>query len=175
MTSLLIISATNRKNSKTLEFSNLVRQQVLNLGLQVDILDLHTEWPEVVLGSDQYNQKHLKCNALAESKILPRTHIYVVSPEYNGSFPGIFKYCIDIWNPQIWNHKHIALAGISEGRAGNLRGMDHLTDLFHHLKAHVYFHKLPVSGIKQVLHPEHPQHQNLLDLLNQQLSGFLKS
>jgi chromate reductase len=174
MTSLLIISATDRKNSKTLEFSNLVRQQVLNLGLQADILDLHTEWPEVILGADQYHQKHLKSNALAESKILPRTHIYVVSPEYNGSFPGIFKYCIDIWNPQIWNYKHIALAGISEGRAGNLRGMDHLTDLFHHLKAHVYFHKLPVSGISHVLHPEHPQHQNLLDLVNQQLLGFLK-
>ncbi|MFM2102665.1 MAG: hypothetical protein RIR05_1651 [Bacteroidota bacterium] len=175
MTSLLIISATNRNNSKTLEFSKLVYQQVLNLGLQADLLDLHADLPEAILGSDVYNQKQLKFNALAETKIVPSTHIYVISPEYNGSFPGIFKYCIDIWNPQIWNQKHIALAGISEGRAGNLRGMDHLTDLFHHLKAHVYFNKLPVSGIKQVLHPEHPQHQNLVDLVNQQLSGFLKS
>jgi len=174
MTSVLIISATNRNNSKTLVFSKFVQQQFLKFNIPTEMLDLNAELGPDIYSSDFYNKNNYILNVIAETKIIPSSHIYIISPEYNGSFPGIFKFCIDMWKPQIWNQKHIALAGVSESRAGNLRGMDHLTDIFHHLKAHVYYHKLPVSGIQYVLDPQHPQHQLTQDALHQQLTGFLK-
>jgi chromate reductase len=37
--------------------------------------------------------------------------------------------------------------GVSTGRAGNLRGMDHLTGILHYLGFHVMPNKLPVSSV----------------------------
>jgi chromate reductase len=46
------------------------------------------------------------------------------------------------------------LTGISTGRAGNLRGMEHLTGVLHYLKVSVYHDKLPISVVDQLLDKE---------------------
>jgi NAD(P)H-dependent FMN reductase len=71
-------------------------------------------------------------------------------PEYNGSFPGILKLMMD--NSDVrkaWWHKKIMMVGVADGRAGNLRGLDHMTNILHYLKAHVLFNKLPISRINE--------------------------
>jgi chromate reductase, NAD(P)H dehydrogenase (quinone) len=43
------------------------------------------------------------------------------------------------------------LTGISSGRAGNLRGMDHLTGSLNFLNVTVHPNKLPISGVDKLL------------------------
>ncbi len=69
-------------------------------------------------------------------------------PEYNGSFPGILKTMID--NTDIkscWWGKKALLTGIADGRAGNLRGLDHMTGILQYLRMNVFWDKLPLSRI----------------------------
>lgn len=82
--------------------------------------------------------------------LIPAQKIVLIMPEYNGSFPGILKLMMD--NSDVrkaWWHKKIMMVGVADGRAGNLRGLDHMTNILHYLKAHVFFNKLPISRINE--------------------------
>ena len=174
MKQILVISGTQRANSQTLKMCQWVQSLLIPMNIRSSLLDLNSSWIHELTSNTSYtNPPEALLNKAMEYLQNP-THCIVVCPEYNGSYPGIFKLFIDVLPPQLWMHKRIALIGVSDGRAGNLRGMDHLTDIFHHLKAHVYYHKLPVSGIQYVLDPQHPQHKLTQDALHQQLTGFLK-
>ncbi len=55
----------------------------------------------------------------------PAQKFIFVSPEYNGSIPGVLKAMFDISDvKKTWWGKKALLTGVSTGRAGNLRGMD---------------------------------------------------
>ena len=96
-------------------------------------------------------------------------------PEYNASFPGILKVMMD--NSDIkkcWWFKKAMLVGISDGRAGNVRGIEHMTAILNYLKVNVLYNKLILSKINdeidkagQVLKPA------TLGLMEQQVEAFL--
>ena len=46
------------------------------------------------------------------------------------------------------------MAGVSTGRAGNLRGMEHLTGVLLYLKANVYHNRLPLSVVHTLLNDD---------------------
>ena len=50
-----------------------------------------------------------------------------------------------------FHNKKACLTGVAQGRAGNLRGMDHLTNIFHHLKMNVLHFKIPISQVHLLL------------------------
>jgi NAD(P)H-dependent FMN reductase len=81
---------------------------------------------------------------------IPSEKFLIIMPEYNGSFPGILKTMLDNTDiKRCWWHKKAALTGVAEGRAGNLRGMEHMTNILHYLKMHVLYNKLPISRINE--------------------------
>jgi NAD(P)H-dependent FMN reductase len=52
---------------------------------------------------------------------------------------------------KVWWGKKALLTGISTGRAGNLRGMDHLSGSLNYLKMAVHPNKLPISSVDKLL------------------------
>ncbi len=92
----------------------------------------------------------------AENQLLvPAQKFIIIMPEYNGSYPGILKLMIDnsaIKN--VWWHKKVLLVGVSTGRAGNLRGMEHLTGVLLHMKMLVHPNRLPISIVDKLMSPE---------------------
>ena len=79
-------------------------------------------------------------------------NLFFVIPEYNGSFPGIFKAFIDASDIRSSFHgKKVCLIGVSDGRAGNLRGMDHLTNICGHMKMNVLNLKIPISSVGSLI------------------------
>ncbi|MGB0918773.1 MAG: hypothetical protein ACPGU4_14355, partial [Flavobacteriales bacterium] len=60
------------------------------------------------------------------------------------------------------------------GRAGNLRGIDHLTGIFHYLGSEVYSKKVYLSQVNLVL-PENGELQNemIASEIDAQVKGFL--
>jgi NAD(P)H-dependent FMN reductase len=87
---------------------------------------------------------------LEKDLLIPSDRFVIVMPEYNGSFPGILKTMLD--NSDIkacWWGKKAMLTGVADGRAGNLRGLEHMTGILQYLRMHVYWDKIPLSRINE--------------------------
>src|SRR4051812_37641908 len=108
-----IISGTNRKDSNTRKVAEQYQQLLETKGIESALLSL--EDYEVSKPNDEYRQ-------MEQELLVPAEKFIFVSPEYNGSIPGILKCLIDISDIQkVWWGKKALLVGISTGRAGNLR------------------------------------------------------
>lgn len=100
--------------------------------------------------------------------------LVVIAPEYNGSYPGIFKLLLDVLPQPTLLGMRVALVGVASGKAGNLRGLDQLTGVLHYLKAEVYSQKVYIPGLHQYLAPEQGfVSAELEERLKAQLTGFL--
>lgn len=99
----------------------------------------------------------------------------IVMPEYNGSYPGILKLMMD--NTEVsktWWHKKVALTGVATGRAGNLRGMEHLTGTLLHMKMLVHPNRLPISRVDKLLDDQGVLHDEpTIHAIRTQLNEFI--
>jgi NAD(P)H-dependent FMN reductase len=90
-----------------------------------------------------------------EKYFIPASKWIMISPEYNGSYPGALKLMIDALSvreaDRTFKNKKVALVGISSGRAGNWLGMNHLTSILNYLKMNVFYNKLAIRNISAVL------------------------
>ena len=112
----------------------------------------------------------------AEQELLiPADKFVIVAPEYNGSIPGILKLLLDNSDiKKVWWGKKALLTGIADGRAGNLRGLDHLTNILHYLRVSVYWNKLPLSRIgTEFDHNGTPLQPATTASIAEQVDGFL--
>ena len=55
---------------------------------------------------------------------------------------------------KVWWGKKALLVGVSTGRSGNVRGMEHLTSILNYLKVVVHPNKLPISSVDRLLNPQ---------------------
>ena len=174
MHSITIISATNRVGSSTEKVANYYLSVLKNKGVNTELFSLKS-LPETFLFSDLYGKRSNEFQKIIDTYLEQQTKFIFVVPEYNGSFAGILKVFLDSVSPKIWADNKACLVGISSGRAGNLRGLEHLTNILNYLKVNVYHDKLPISRIDTLLDAS----GNLIDSETQkaidlQLEGFLK-
>ncbi len=138
-----IVSGTNRKGSNTKRVALQYQQLLQDKGITAGLFSL--EDVDVMHHDAAFQQ-------LEAELIIPTTHFIFIVPEYNGSYPGVLKMFFDTSSSHtIWFHKKALLTGISTGRAGNLRGLDHLSDVLHYMKFTIHPDKLPISSIHQLL------------------------
>jgi NAD(P)H-dependent FMN reductase len=138
---ITVISGTNRTDSMTLRTANLYHRLLTEKTDNVQLLSLENRqvWER---GADMI--------AMENEFLAPADKFIFIMPEYNASFPGILKLMLD--NSDIkkcWWYKRAALVGISDGRAGNLRGLEHMTAILHYLKVNVLYNKLIISRINE--------------------------
>lgn len=163
----LIISGTNREGSTTLKVAKEYQRLLKEKSIEANLLSLEGV---NLLARDAAFEK-------IENELIIPSHNYIfISPEYNGSFPGALKLLFDTARSHaVWFHKKALLTGVSTGRAGNLRGMDHLTSVLNHLKVMVYPNQLPLSSVDKLMNDDGRfSDQNTLKAINQQLDEFLK-
>ncbi|MES2285190.1 MAG: NADPH-dependent FMN reductase [Bacteroidota bacterium] len=147
---ITIISATNRPDSNSLKIAQLYSQLVEKQGVRSEVLSLE-KVPVDIAFNELFSRRSGKFQELLDKYIIPSQKYVIIAPEYNGSFPGILKTFIDAMHPELLRGKKVALVGVSSGRAGNLRGMDHLTGILHYLGLHVHPNKLPISSVLSLL------------------------
>ena len=163
---ITIIAGTNRKDSYTkkvaLEYQRFLT--ALNIDNNLFSLDEH----EVYVRDEAF----LK----VENELLKTAGRFIfILPEYNGSYPGVLKMMIDNTDvPNVWWHKKVLLAGVSSGRAGNLRGMEHLTGSLLHMKMIVHPNRLPLSMISTLMDEDDIfTDAAAISSINNQISEFL--
>ena len=154
---ITIISASNRPNSNTEAFAKYYFQELKKKSkTEVKLLSL-TKLNEtaIVTGMYQAVTQHDKIRELQDEYLIPAERLVIISPEYNGSFPGILKYFIDALSirkcEETFFGKPVLLAGVATGRAGNLRGLGHLTHILMHLGMKVHAAQMPYSSVGSLI------------------------
>jgi NAD(P)H-dependent FMN reductase len=161
----LIISGTNRKDSFTLRIAKLYQSLLKKKNIGNHVLSL--------VGLDLL-ERNASVLELEKKWLLPAEKYIFISPEYNGSIPGVLKCLIDVSDvKKVWKGKKALLTGVSTGRAGNLRGMDHLTGIMHYVGTIVHPNKLPISIVDTLFMKEELAHQETLAVISQQLDEFI--
>lgn len=151
---ITIISTTHRHNSMTLKLARIYQELLKEKGEESQIFSMEELPPDFVF-RDFYGMAIEELQVLIDKYIKPVDKFVVIAPEYNGSYPGIFKVFIDAGDVyKYFAGKKAALLGIASGRAGNQRGIDHLTDIFHHMEMEVLSYKLPISRAREEISGE---------------------
>lgn len=141
-----IISGTNRVGSNTRKIAQYYYDQ---LKPHIDSLNF------ISLEEIQVHERSKELIELEKNILIPTQLFLIVMPEYNGSFPGVLKTFIDHTDiRKVWWHKKAMIVGLGDGRGGNLRGLDQLTNVLHYLKVLVHPYKLPMSNISNSLNAD---------------------
>lgn len=163
---ITIIAATNRPGSRTLPLANYYKQEFSNAGADAALFSLtnFASW-----------HRDASFEALEAQYLLPASKYVFILPEYNGSIPGVFKLMMDLCDVKAcYNNKKAMLVGLATGRSGNLRGLDVMTNMAHYLRMNVFYNKLPISGIHQLMDDKGHIHDTALQQsIQQQIHEFI--
>lgn len=163
---ITIISGTNRDNN-TKKVAVEYQQFLKGKNIESDMVALDE------INVTVRDESFIK---MEEKFLKPASKFIIIMPEYNGSFPGILKLMIDNTDiSKVWWHKKVLLTGVSTGRAGNLRGMDHLTGVLMYLKAIVHPNRLPISVVDKLLDDENRiSNKDTINAIQIQLDEFIR-
>lgn len=176
---ITVIQSTNRADSKS---ESIAAQVATRLGSlytgEVKLLNIR-DIDRDLLVSDTYSAKDMptRLRELQDRVMIPSMKFVWVLPEYNGSYPGVLKLFIDALSAgrydEVFGFKKSLLIGITTGRSGNIRGMDHFADVLRHMKSIVYPRALPISRIGQLMGPQGITDPATLSDVDNHLEGFL--
>ena len=161
-----IISGTNRQGSYTEKIAATYQHFLKEKGIDAHLFSLKEINPL---------QRDADFIRIEKEILIPTKKFIFIIPEYNGSYPGVLKTLIDNSDIRnVWFYKKALLTGVATGRAGNLRGMDHLSDTLHYLRMHVHYHKLPISVVDKIIDADGHVNEETARVINMQLQEFIK-
>jgi len=138
----LVISGTNRHDSNTIKVAQQYQYLLNENNISSKLLSL--EGLNVLERNSDFTK-------IENELLIPAQKFIFITPEYNGSFPGVLKAMFDISDvKKVWSGKKALLTGVSTGRAGNLRGMEDLTGILHFMRVVVHPNKLPISIVDKL-------------------------
>jgi len=172
---ITVLAGTNRPHSRARRIAEYYRTVLTELGAPSQLLDL-AELPADFMGTALYanvgtNPGFNQLAALLDAG----NKLVVVTPEYNGSFPGALKGFIDgLAYPGGIQGKKVALVGLSSGGQGGLLAMAHLTDVLMYLGSTVLPQRVRLPFINQDLNAEGGLNHDLSrQLLREQAAALL--
>jgi chromate reductase, NAD(P)H dehydrogenase (quinone) len=147
---ILIVSGTNRPGSNAMRVTKILESHYKAAGITTRIYSL-TEMPAGVFDGAAYATKPEGFVA-HQQLVLDAAGLHVVTPEYNGSFPGVLKYWIDMLKfPESFERKPVTFTGESAGIWGAIRSIEQLQMIFGYRNAHIYPDRVFIPGIGQKL------------------------
>jgi NAD(P)H-dependent FMN reductase len=164
---ITVISGTNRADSMTFRTAKLYYGLLEAGGHEAKLLSLENKavW-----------ERGAEMLEVEKEYLIPAEKFIFVMPEYNASFPGIVKVMMDNSDlKKCWWYKKALLTGISDGRAGNLRGIEHMTSILHYMKVQVHYDKLILSRINEEIGKDGTIKKPATEAaMRQQLEDFIK-
>ncbi len=150
---ITVIAGTNRPDSYTLKVAGLALEALAKVGAEATLLDLR-ELPPELFAPASYASKP-PAFAEIQERILATDGILAVVPEYNGSFPGVLKYFIDMLRfPDSLYLKPAAFIGLASGAWGALRAVEQLEMIFQYRHAHLYGRRVFLPNISELFDAE---------------------
>ena len=168
-----VIAGTNRKDSNSAIFTDAISKILKTKDVEHRVLNLVDLPEDFVFTNEVYGGTNQTLLEIQDKHVTEADKFVFVLPEYNGSFPGVAKAFIDSFSPSRIHNKKALLVGISSGRAGNLRGMEHFTGVLNYLRVAVYPFKPAVAHCTQVIEDNEVKDEKTLNLLSNTLDDFL--
>ncbi len=164
---ITIITGTNRPNNNSKKVAEAYKKILTDKNIESRMLSL-----------DEYEvfTRNAAFEKLEAEFLIPADKFIFVLPEYNGSYPGILKLMIDNSDvTKAWPNKKALLVGVSSGRAGNLRGLEHFTGSLMHMKMTVHPNRLPISVVHTLLNEDNVlSNEPTLKMISAQIEEFIK-
>ncbi|MBD2768893.1 NAD(P)H-dependent oxidoreductase [Hymenobacter sp. BT664] len=172
---ITLLVGTNRPNSRARRIATYYRGLLTDLGAESQLLDL-ADLPVDFIASALYDNAGTNplFNRLADL-LSAGNKLVIVTPEYNGSFPGVLKAFIDgLPYPSAFQGKKVALIGLSNGGQGGLLAMAHLTDILMYLGSAVLPQRVRLPFINKDLNEDDSLNHDLSrQLLREQAEALL--
>jgi NAD(P)H-dependent FMN reductase len=144
---ITVISGTNRPGALTAHVARAADGMLRDGGVDTRMLNL-SELPPSMFDPDAYTSKPPELSPFVDA-ILNAAGVLTVVPEYNGGFPGVLKYFIDMLPfPESLMDCPAAFIGLSSGPWGAVRAVEQLKMVFQYRHAHLYGRScfLPIIG-----------------------------
>jgi chromate reductase len=145
---ILIISGTNRPLSNALKVARVLLGHYQRMDVKADLLSL-ADLPREVFDGAAYASKPPGMLAI-QQRVLQASGLHVITPEYNGSFPGVLKYFIDMLKfPESFESRPVAFTGEAAGVWGGIRSVEQLQLIFGYRNAYIFPQRVFIPGISQ--------------------------
>ena len=171
---ITLIVGTNRPGSNTRKVAAEIEAIYAELQVPLNVLDLASLPPEI-FSPAAYAEKPKSFLPFSEA-VLQSAGLHVVTPEYNGSVPGVLKYFIDMLKfPESFENRPVCFTGLAAGVWGALRPVEQLQAIFGYRNAHLYPVRVFLPQIHNLLDTTGKiKDAELYERLHAQAAGFAK-
>lgn len=168
-----VLVGTNRNGSRSEQFANNICKKFKAVGQDAEVMRLsEIDWSEMNHNTYGADAVPTSVKKMLE-KINSSDGLYVVCPEYNGSFPGALKMFIDYWDyPVSFEKRPVCLAGMG-GMFGGLRPVEHLQQVFGYRNAFVFPERIFLRNVWEMMTKDGEVADEVTSgLINQQVENF---
>ena len=170
---IVIISGTNRPGSNTRKVTTHVEKSYAALGVPTQVIDL-ADLPQEIFLPSSYETSPPSFRKFIDT-ILSSDCIDVVTPEYNGSIPGVLKYFIDMLPfPESFEQRPVCFVGLAAGLWGAMRPTEQLQQIFAYRNGLVYPEHVYLPGVNNLLGENARLNPVFEKNLRQQASKFMR-
>lgn len=147
---ITLLVGTNRPDANSRKIALEVEAIYKSLSIKTRTLDL-INLPSELFAPEAYANKPETFKPFTEA-ILSAKGLHVITPEYNGGFPGVLKYFIDMLPfPESFEGRAVAFTGLAAGQFGALRPVEQLQQLFSYRNGYLYPNRVFIPGVNSVL------------------------
>jgi chromate reductase len=171
---ITLIIGTNRPGSNTRKVAAQLEEIYAGLKVPLHVLDL-AKLPPEIFSPESYAEKPKSFQPFADA-VLQSAGLHVVTPECNGSVPGVLKYFIDMLKfPESFEQKPVCFTGLAAGMWGALRPVEQLQAIFGYRNAHIFPVRVFLPQIYNLLDDSGKiKDAELLARLKSQADGFAR-
>ncbi|HEY0549722.1 MAG TPA: NAD(P)H-dependent oxidoreductase [Verrucomicrobiae bacterium] len=171
---MTLLVGTNRPGSNTRKVASQVEEIYRALNTPLKVLDL-AQLPPEIFHPSSYAEKPKSFAPFAEG-VLQSSGLVVVTPEYNGSLPGVLKYFIDMLKfPESFERRPVCFVGLAAGMWGALRPVEQLQAIFGYRNAYIFPERVFLPKINDLLDATgRIKDPELVERLREQQKGFIE-
>ena len=171
---MTLIVGTNRPGSSTRKVAVEIEEIYRAMNVPLRVLDL-AQLPPEVFSPSAYAEKPKSFAPFADA-VLQASGLIVVTPEYNGSVPGVLKYFIDLLKfPESFEKRPVCFIGLAAGMWGALRPVEQLQAIFGYRNAYIFPERVFMPKIFELLDASgRIKDAELVERLRAQQQGFVE-
>jgi len=170
---ITMVVGTNRPGSRARAVSRHVEEIYRELKVELRVVDL-ADLPAEIFNPSSYEEAPASFRPFQEA--ISNAHgLVIVTPEYNGSVPGILKYFVDMLEfPESFERRPVCFVGVAKGMWGALRPVEQLQAIFGYRNGFIYPERVFMPGVDKLLDDGgRLKDASLIERLRKQAVGYV--
>jgi NAD(P)H-dependent FMN reductase len=171
---ITLVVGTNRPGSNARKVGAEIEEIYRGLKEPLKVLDL-AQLPPEIFHPSSYAEKPPSFKLFSDG-VLQASGLVVITPEYNGSLPGVLKYFVDMLKfPESFERRPVCFIGEAAGMWGALRPVEQLQAIFGYRNAFIYPERVFMPRINDLLDAGgRIKDPELVERLRVQQKGFIE-